>query len=58
MYKLKKEYQGVDLHTKGRIIRLDFVKSDDVELMGLEKYFTKSTKSKKDKKADIIGGKL
>tara|TARA_Y100000401_G_scaffold39890_1_gene30290 strand:+ start:160 stop:336 length:177 start_codon:yes stop_codon:yes gene_type:complete len=58
MYKLKKEYQGVDLHTKGGIIRLDLVKSDEVELKGLEKYFTKSTKPKKPKKTDIIGGKL
>lgn len=58
MYKLKKEYQGVDLHTKGRIIRLDLVKSDDVETMGLERYFTKSTSPKKSKKSNIIGGKL
>jgi len=43
MYKLKKEYQGVDLHTKGGIIRLDLVKSDEVELKGLQKYFKKST---------------
>ena len=51
MYKLKKEYQGLDLHKKGRIIRLDFVKSDEVELLGLEHYFTKD-KPKKSKPTD------
>ena len=57
MYKLKKEYQAVDLHKKGGIIRLDLVRSGDVELLGLERYFTKE-KPKKSKPTDKINGLL
>tara|TARA_R110002050_G_scaffold147728_8_gene273784 strand:+ start:115 stop:288 length:174 start_codon:yes stop_codon:yes gene_type:complete len=57
MYKLKKEYQGVDLQTNRGIIRLDNVKSKYVEVMGLEKYFNKTSKSTKSKK-NIVGGQL
>ena len=56
MYKLKKQYKGVELIKNGRLIRLDTVKSNEVKLLDLEKYFTKS---KKDKKSDnIVGSKL
>ena len=56
MYKLKKQYKGVELIKNGRLIRLDTVKSNEVKLLGLEKYFTKSKKDKKSK--DPVGSKL
>tara|TARA_R100000322_G_scaffold78800_1_gene49491 strand:- start:167 stop:337 length:171 start_codon:yes stop_codon:yes gene_type:complete len=56
MYKLKKQYKGVELIKNGRLIRLDTVKSNEVKLLGLEIYFTKSKKDKKSK--DPVGSKL
>lgn len=56
MYKLKKQYKGVELIKNGRLIRLDSVKSNEVKLLNLERYFTKS---KKDKKSNNpVGSKL
>tara|TARA_Y100001973_G_scaffold78882_1_gene115865 strand:- start:1415 stop:1579 length:165 start_codon:yes stop_codon:yes gene_type:complete len=49
MYKLKTKYKGLVLTMTGRQVILDNVKSEHVELMKLEKYFTKTKKEKKDK---------
>lgn len=46
MYKLKTAYKGVILTKSGRTIILDNVNSNEVELMELERYFTKDKKSK------------
>jgi len=51
MYKLKKEYKGVVLTRSGRTIILDNIRSGEVEIMQLEKYFEK-TKSKNKSKKD------
>ena len=51
MYKLKEEYKGVTISKTGRNIILDNVKSNEVELMGLQSFFTKkSLKTSKKKK--------
>tara|TARA_B100001094_G_scaffold309732_1_gene343668 strand:- start:3679 stop:3843 length:165 start_codon:yes stop_codon:yes gene_type:complete len=47
MYKLKDEYKGVTVSKTGRIIILDNVKSSEVELLGIEQFFTKSKKKSK-----------
>jgi len=52
MYKLKDEYKGVTVNKTGRMIILDNVRSDEVELLGVEYFFTKKKKktvSTKDK---------
>ena len=52
MYKLKKEYQGCTVSTGGYAVNLDNVKSEQVESLGLQDYFTKTNKktvSTKDK---------
>jgi len=46
MYKLKDEYKGVTVNKTGRMIILDNVKSDEVELLGVEYFFTKAKKNK------------
>tara|TARA_R100000152_G_C6781899_1_gene217548 strand:- start:2299 stop:2472 length:174 start_codon:yes stop_codon:yes gene_type:complete len=46
MYKLKKEYKGCTVRTGGYSIILDDVKSENVEKLGLEDYFTKSKEKK------------
>ena len=46
MYKLKDEYKGVTVNKSGRMVILDNVKSSEVELLGVEYFFTK-TKTKK-----------
>ena len=56
MYKLKKQYRGVELIKNGRLIRLDTIESNEVKLLGLERYFTKSKKNKKSN--DPVGSKL
>ena len=47
MYKLKDEYKGVTICKTGRMIILDNVKSNQVELLGIEQFFTKSKKKSK-----------
>ena len=51
MYKLKKEYKGVVVTKTGQQIILDNVKSDEVELLGVEHFFTRD-KPKKSKPTD------
>ena len=46
MYKLKDEYKGVTVNKSGRMVILDNVKSNEVELLGVEHFF-KKTKTKK-----------
>ena len=46
MYKLKEQYKGVTVNKSGRMVILDNVKSNEVELLGVEYFFTK-TKTKK-----------
>jgi len=53
MYKLKTKYKGLVLTMTGRQVILDNVKSADVEIMGLVKYFTKDKKEKKSKSVFI-----
>ena len=43
MYKLKSEYKGVTITKTGRMIILDNVKSNEVELLGLQSFFTKKS---------------
>jgi|TARA_R100001082_G_C4362694_1_gene160191 hypothetical protein len=47
MYKLKDEYKGVTVNKTGRMIILDNVKSNEVELLGVEHFFTKVKTKKK-----------
>ena len=52
MYKLKDEYKGVTVNKTGRMIILDNVRSNEVELLAVEHFFTKTKKktvSTKDK---------
>ena len=51
MYKLKKKYKGHVVSTGGYAINLDTVKPSQVENLGLEDYFEKEKKEKKDKKS-------
>jgi hypothetical protein len=46
MYKLKKQYEGHTVSTGGYSILLDTVKSHQVEILGLQDYFTKKSTSK------------
>lgn len=46
MYKLKDEYKGVTVSKTGRMVILDNVKSSEVELLGVEQFFTKAKKNK------------
>ena len=47
MYKLKDEYKGVTVNKSGRMVILDNVKSSEVELLGVEYFFTKKKTKKK-----------
>ena len=53
MYKLKSEYKGVTVSKTGRMIILDNVRSDEVELLGVEHFFEKK-KEKKSKPTDKL----
>ena len=46
MYKLKDEYKGITVNKSGRMVILDNVKPSEVELLGVQYFFTK-TKTKK-----------
>jgi len=50
MYKLKLKHKGLVLTMTGRTVILDNVKSSDVELLGVERYFTKDKPLKENKK--------
>tara|TARA_R110000824_G_scaffold65995_4_gene171490 strand:- start:539 stop:712 length:174 start_codon:yes stop_codon:yes gene_type:complete len=52
MYKLKKKYVGASTSTGGYLILLDDVKSSQVESLGLQDYFEKTSESKKPKSTD------
>ena len=45
MYKLKKQYQDHTVSTGGYAIALNNVLSSQVETLGLEEYFVKTTKN-------------
>ncbi len=47
MYKLKEQYKGVTVNKSGRMVILDNVKSNEVELLGVEYFFTKEKTKKK-----------
>jgi len=51
MYKLKNEYKGVTVNKSGRMVILDNVSSNEVELLGVEHFFEKK-KEKKSKPTD------
>tara|TARA_R100001244_G_scaffold113059_1_gene83695 strand:- start:503 stop:691 length:189 start_codon:yes stop_codon:yes gene_type:complete len=57
MYKLKKEYQDSSACRQGCVFKLSKVRQDQVEDLGLEKYFEKS-KPKKSKPTDKTNGQL
>ena len=57
MYKLKKEYQDSSACRQGCVFKLSKVRQDQVEDLGLEKYFDKD-KPKKSKPTDKINGQL
>ena len=44
MYILKDEYKGVTVNKTGRMIILDNVRSEEVELLGVENFFKKKKK--------------
>ncbi len=46
MYTLKSKYKGHTISTGGHTIVLDTVRSNQVELLGLQDYFTKKSTSK------------
>lgn len=52
MYKLKEQYVGVVLTKNGNTITLDNVKPEEVELLGIEHYFSKDKPPKKSKKTN------
>ena len=49
MYKLKKEYQDSSACRQGCVFKLSKVRQDQIEDLGLEKYFEKSKPKKSDK---------
>ena len=51
MYILKNEYKGVTVNKSGRMVILDNVRSNEVELLGVEHFFEKK-KEKKSKPTD------
>ncbi len=53
MYKLKEQYKGITVNKSGRMIILDNVSSNEVELLGVEHFF-KKIKEKKSKPTDKI----
>jgi hypothetical protein len=53
MYKLKEQYKGITVNKSGRMIILDNVSSNEVELLGVEHFFEK-IKEKKSKPTDKI----
>jgi len=53
MYKLKEQYKGITVNKTGRMIILDNVSSNEVELLGVEHFF-KKIKEKKSKPTDKI----
>ena len=57
MYKLKKEYQDSSACRQSCVFKLSNVRQDQVEDLGLEKYFEKS-KHKKSKPTDKLNGQL
>ena len=57
MYKLKKKYQDSSVCRQGCVFKLSKVRQDQVEDLGLEKYFEKS-KPKKSKPTDKLNGQL
>ena len=44
MYILKDKYKGVTVNKTGRMIILDNVRSEEVELLGVENFFKKKKK--------------
>ena len=50
MYKLKTKFKGNIISKGGFFYDLDSIKPERVEELGLQKYFTKSTKKENDKK--------
>ena len=44
MYKLKEQYKGVTVNKSGRMVILDNVRSNEVELLGVENFFKKKKK--------------
>tara|TARA_R110002020_G_scaffold209230_2_gene415207 strand:+ start:19887 stop:20075 length:189 start_codon:yes stop_codon:yes gene_type:complete len=57
MYKLKKKYKDSSACRQGCVFKLSKVRQDQVEDLGLEKYFEKS-KPKKSKPTDKLNGQL
>ena len=49
-YKLKEKYKGVTATVTGRYVILDNVKSEQVELLGVQSFFDKIEEKKNDKK--------
>jgi len=53
MYKLKEQYKGITVNKSGRMVILDNVRSNEVELLGVEHFFEKK-KEKKSKPTDKL----
>ena len=47
MYKLKEKYKDSYVSRQGNLFKLAVVRQDQVETLGLEKYFTKAKSKKK-----------
>ena len=58
MYKLKKEYKGHTVNTAGYALLLDTVRHHQVEILELQDYFEKETKTSKTKQNKAVGGKI